>query len=207
MVSVHVRVLLINGGSKQPDVLVKVPMRLVALKLVSPTQPVWRVSLLNFFSALSAVTGAMGALRNFNSLLDRSPRNIRCLNDRYIYIPHTCSTLDTSTTQISATLTYVTDFRSPPSADAHDLRGSPVFCCVCPARLSSIMGWDRALFLDPVLTPYCCAICDDVICEARIACRQGHTFCRSCLQQWRGKNSSCPCCRVAIEGECESTCP
>ena len=89
MVSVHVRVLLINGGSKQPDVLVKVPMRLVALKLVSPTQPVWRVSLLNFFSALSAVTGAMGALRNFNSLLNRSPRNIRCLNDRYIYIPHT----------------------------------------------------------------------------------------------------------------------
>ena len=57
MVSVHVRVLLINGGSKQPDVLVKVPMRLVALKLVSPTQPVWRVSLLNFFSALSAYIG------------------------------------------------------------------------------------------------------------------------------------------------------
>ena len=42
-------------------------MRLVALKLVSPTQPVWRVSLLNFFSAFL-------------------PAYERCLwNDKYMY--------------------------------------------------------------------------------------------------------------------------
>src|SRR5690349_19366955 len=40
-----------------------------------------------------------------------------------------------------------------------------------------------------------CTICQEVFFEPkRLNC--GHTFCSTCIKQWRQKNSQCPICRT-----------
>ena len=64
-------------------------------------------------------------------------------------------------------------------------------------------GYDPTLFVEqPIDKNYLCSICSFVFREPIIVCKNGHTYCRSCIHSWKvgdGKNNrSCPDCRWNI---------
>src|SRR3989338_63058 len=59
-------------------------------------------------------------------------------------------------------------------------------------RLKSLCNLD----LSDVKEDFICTICCDVIINA-VSTHCGHTFCYSCLYEWRKKSTKCPLCRMS----------
>ena len=62
------------------------------------------------------------------------------------------------------------------------------------------MGYSVELFVvRPVHDDLICAVCSDVLCDARSACTEGHVFCRECIDTWASRRDSCPTCRATLQ--------
>ena len=48
------------------------------------------------------------------------------------------------------------------------------------------------LVVRPVHDDLICAVCSDVLCDARSACAEGHVFYRECIDTWKSRSDSCP---------------
>eukprot|EP01013_Petalomonas_cantuscygni_P017853 TRINITY_DN35124_c0_g1_i1.p1 TRINITY_DN35124_c0_g1~~TRINITY_DN35124_c0_g1_i1.p1 ORF type:complete len:363 (+),score=33.18 TRINITY_DN35124_c0_g1_i1:94-1182(+) len=61
------------------------------------------------------------------------------------------------------------------------------------------MPFDTRLFKDPVKPEYLCSICHEVLENAVVVCKEGHSTCRKCIGNWMDRGGcTCPECREKI---------
>jgi hypothetical protein len=57
--------------------------------------------------------------------------------------------------------------------------------------------YDSALFVNPV-SQFECSICHNIQNDP-VLCREGHGYCRSCIERWKERSNGCPLCLVALD--------